>query len=271
MPEKYQLVHKKILVEPTHYFTAQSKTLKERLSAMSLSEEETAEIATTKAKGIIRDKVLGLFKIGDIINTILTWNEQVDQDMRKAKKEYLLANFIERTEQNELAISALKEFLSSPQGNTLFNKILRILDDSPPDLELANHLAHALRYIVDTNFAAMFEAHRYALAQIEQLTPQALTILADYVNWPQMKLGSFSTSGPKVTSDWLTEFTRAYVSIKGISDSGVADRVKHSINVLIAGRFIEAHIVKGSEAKCVLTDVGKMLLPYVGNGIGVAS
>jgi len=51
--------------------------------------------------------------------------------------------------------------LTNPTGNTLFNKLLRILDNSTPDLELTEHLAKVLKHIVETDFSSLFEDHNY--------------------------------------------------------------------------------------------------------------
>lgn len=260
---KGQLVKKEIINQPKYYFNAQSKTLDARISAVNLSEDQIKDISSDHTKKFIRDKALGLFKIGEIISEIINWNESIDEDLKEAKKEYLLAQYFEKNDRNENALSQIKEFLSSPQGNTIFNKILRILDDTPPDLELSNHLSSTLQYIVQNDFERLFEEHKYALSQIEKLTPQALTIISDYQSWPLITLGSSTSSGSKITSDWLFEFTHAYCEAKNIHDKGLKNRVQHSINELISTRLIEAHRTENGKAKCAVTDIGKGLLRYV--------
>lgn len=258
-----KLAKSEIIAHPQYYFQAQEKTLDARLEDVRLPEGEVDRVIVDHTKKVVRDKVLGLFKIGEVVNTILNWNDEVDADLREAKKEYLLAQYFARAEADSQAIGALKNFLTSAQGNTLFNKMLRILDDSPPDEELMRHLSVALRRIVDSEFSRLFEAHKYALSQIERLTPQALTILADERSWPLVGLGAHFASGSKVTSDWLVEFVGAYTRSKGISDQAMIGRVQHSVNELIAGRFIEAHLVKEKTARCQTTEIGRTLLTYI--------
>ena len=258
-----ELIKREILSTPQYYFAAQEKSLDARIDNVRLTEAEEAEITKSKAKKLVRDKVLGIFKIGEIVSEFLNWNESLDEDLREAKKEYLLAEYFERNETNSSAISELRGFLSSPQGNTLFNKILRILDDSPPDVELAKHLSSALQHIVKAEFYKLFEQHKYALSQIERLTPQALSILGDHRNWPIISLGSYSANGSKVTSDWLMEFSQAYASQKGVNESEMQNRVRHSINELISARFIEAHLIGEKRAQCKVTSVGRSMLPYI--------
>lgn len=254
-----------LITIPEYYFNAQSKTLGSRLEAIKISEEEERDISKNHTKKFVRDKLLGLFKVGEIISEIIKWNESVDEDIKEAKKEYLLSQYFEKNDTNELALKNLQEFLSNPQGNTLFNKILRILDDTPPDRELSEHLANALRYIINNSFHELFEEHKYALSQIEKITPQCLTILSDSNSWPTIKPRSISASGSKVTSEWLTEFTEAYALIKKIDNPKIARRISHSISELENTGLIEAHFLRGIGIQCTLTEVGRTILPYIKN------
>lgn len=260
---KNELVKKEIIDRPDHYFNSQEITLGARLKEIKLSEEIEKGIQTDHAKEFIRDKILGFFKIGEVVSEIINWSESVDKDLKEAKIEYLLAQYFAKNDQNEEALLQIMSFLTNPQGNTLLNKIIRILDDTPPDIELSNHLSNVLRYIVNSRFAELFEEHKYALSQIEKLTPQSLTILADKDSWPPIKLGSYTASGSKITSDWLSEFTQAYCQSKHINDQGIVTRVQHSINELISMRFIEAHLLKDKNTGCFLTQVGESLYPYI--------
>lgn len=254
---------KTLISQPGHYLTNKSKDLDEILDGITLPDGTEELIVSGTTKKLIRDKILGLFKVGEIISTILNWNEEIDKDIKEAKRDHLLAIYFQKNEINATAITDLKRFLSNPQGNTLFNKIVRILDDSAPDQILIEHLSSALTHIISTDFTALFEEHKYALSQIEQISPQALAILADEENWPQMTLESYSSSGTRIQSDWLKEFNHAYSISKRIIDGPTQSRVRYSISELLTRRIIEAHLVGNNTAKCVVTDIGKLLIPYI--------
>jgi hypothetical protein len=254
---------KDIVLKADQYLAEKGKTLEGRLQSVQLPAGTEEVIATGRAKRVIRDQVLGLFKIGEVVREVLNWNENVDEEIREAKKALLLSNYLEQTEENTCAISDLKKLLISAPGNTLFNKILQILDDNPPDPLLVNHLAIALEHIVDTDFESLFEEHKYALAQIDQLTPQALAILADNAAWPLITLNNRISTGSRVTSDWLMEFTSAYVEAKRINDPKFQERIRFSINELTTTRMIEAHMVEGGRTRCMITEMGQMLIPYI--------
>ncbi|MBI3124471.1 MAG: hypothetical protein HYZ10_08700 [Ignavibacteriales bacterium] len=257
------LIKQEIINAPENYFNALGKTLDERLKTIQLPEEVEKGIINDKTKKTVRDKILGLFKVGEVISTVLNWNDDIDKDIKEAKKEFLMLSYFEKQEDNQKALTDLKMFLTSAQGNTLFNKILRILDDSPPDIELSKHLGNSLKYIVGSKFEELFEKHKYALSQIEKLSPQALSILSDCDNYPLITLNSFTASGPRITSDWLPSFAIAYSRAKNVTRQEIIERISHSTNELINNRFIEALQHNGNQAKCVITNVGSLLIPYL--------
>lgn len=220
-------------------------------------------IASSAAKKLVLDKALGLFKVGEIISGVLNWNDDVEKEIREAKKNYLIAEYFHKAESNDHAVSNLRAFVTSAQGNTLFNKIIRIMDDSPPDFLLIEHLSTAMKHIVDSDFQSLFEEHKYALSLIDQLSPQGLAILADDRNWPVLQMIASQSTGTRITSDWHNEFTTAYAINKGIADNAMQRRISHSINELITGRFMEAHRTDSGAAKCVLTEIGSTLQIYI--------
>ena len=253
-----------ILTSPDVYFKNKQKSLDERIQEVSLTTEEESNIIASKTAKTIRNNALGLFKIGEIINTFLNWNDEVDSELKEAKKEYLLAAYFDKTEQLKDSIQKIEQLLTNPQGNTLFNKIIRILDNTPPDIELTNHLANVLKNIVDSDFNALFDDHKFALNQIEMLTPQALTILSDFKNWPRWKLNGYSSNGPRLTSDWLPDFVNAYAATKNITDAKTKSKITHSMNDLIKNRYTEG-ILTTQELVAVasLNDIAKIIIKYI--------
>ncbi|MEJ9219376.1 hypothetical protein P4H46_14430 [Paenibacillus glucanolyticus] len=248
------------------YFEVQNQGLEQRLQKVKLPENESKEIVVTKTIRTITDKVLGLLPIGEIITTILNWNDEIDQEMNEAKKTLLLEQYFNLTDKHEDTINKLKNMLTNPQGNVLFNKIIRILEDYPPDQELIHHLSTALRHIVlKENFQSLFEQHKFALSQIERLTPQALSILADYNNYPVFELQNSITFGPKVTSDWNSHFVQTYCTKKNITDKDIRNRVSHSITELSTQGFIEAYKTEENWVVCEVTSIGRDILPYLNN------
>lgn len=259
-----EIIKKDIIQSPLVYFDKKAKSFDERIEEVKLSKQQETEIIAEKTVKTIRDKTLGLFKIGDLINTVLSWNEEVDNDLKEAKKEYLMNSYFNKADQTEDSVQKIKELLTSPQGNTIFNKILRILDDTPPDVELTEHLSNVLKNIVESDFTRLFEDHKFAINQIEMLTPQALSLLADKGNWPGWKLTSYSSSGARLTSDWLSDFVNVYSASKGISDNHIKSKISHSMNDLVKNRYVEGmKTQRESIAAAFLTDIGKLIIDYL--------
>lgn len=253
-----------IVTSPVEYFESQKKDLETRLQEIKLSEEEEKKIISEKTIKTIRDKTLGMFKIGEAINTLLNWNEEIDTELKNAKKEYLLNSYFDKTEQSEDSIKQIQQFLTSPQGNTLFNKIIRILDNTPPDIELTEHLATVLKNITNSDFIKLFDDHKFALNQIEMLTPQALTLLSDFKNWPSWKLGSYSANGGIITSDWMPDFISGYSATKNITDTKLQLKITHSMNDLVKNNYARATLTNQELVAAVFTtDVAKILLRYI--------
>jgi hypothetical protein len=158
-------------------FSRHKRTLEERLESIKIEPGTAEEEARKAGAKLLRDKLLGLFTVTDVISTFLKWGEETDKAVKGLKREKLFEAYLTLSDSHEDAISQLKAFLSNPSGNVLFNKILRITDDSPPDIDLISHLSLALYRIINSDFEHLFSEHKYALSQIERLTPQALTIL----------------------------------------------------------------------------------------------
>lgn len=161
-----------IITNSNMYFDTQDKSLEERIKSINLDKDYENEVRSNATLNIVKDKFLGSFKIGEVISTILEWSDDVNNQVKEAKKSVLLEEYLNKIDKQEDSINKLKQFITQPKGNVLFNKILMILEDYPPDLELIAHLAKALRYMVNNdNFGKMFEQHKFALSQIEKLTP----------------------------------------------------------------------------------------------------
>lgn len=252
-----------ILTHSKLYYPNRAKTLKLRLESVNLGEEAESKINSQTGKKILRDKVLGLSKITEIVSIVLNWNEEVEKEIRLAKKEHLLNLYFDKADHATNCIDSISKFLSNPQGNILFNKILRIQDDSPPDLELSEHLSSALKHITESDYLVLFEEHRYALSIIEKLTPQEMSLITRSFHWGDFNVDGVVTNGSKVTSDWIPSFLRSILATENKKDEKTVERLAHAIHGLERSGLIAPK--RGSERslRCELTSIGKMILPYL--------
>lgn len=245
------------------YMAQKKKELDDALEKIAIDDQTLTDIAVTNAAKGARDGIIEALPFGKIVTTILQWNDNVDDEVREAKKEYLLQQLRAKCADSAEAIARLRALVENPQGNTLFNKILRILDDSPPDPELSNHLSSALKFITDTDFESLFSDHKFALAQIERLSPQALSLLSNHTLWPDFSMAFLTTTSDIVTSNWTSDFSSAFAS--RMRATQVVDRINHSASELENGGYVEARNIseKGNMVRANPTDIGRLLLPYL--------
>jgi hypothetical protein len=258
MPEKSEM----ILLHPNQYLDLEKRTLEKKLGELKLTEKEIEEIRNGHAIKILNDTILGKVPGYKLAKTLLCWNKEVDKEIKNAKKEMLLVNCCSKLNDHGQSIEILKNFISNPAGSTLFNKILQIIDDNPPDPELVQHLSSALLYISQTDFEELFNDHKYALAQIQLMTPHSLTILNDNDNWPPFTLGSFSTNAGVITTEWLEEFSHSYMSSKQVAENA-KKLILHCVNELISKRFIRAIMNRERHGQVQLTDIGQTIVRYI--------
>ncbi len=147
--------------------------------------------------------------------------EKIQDRLRASKGEALVARLAARIGDVEKTATYLSNFVRDPHGSVLFSKIAAILDDNPPDEALCDHLSAALARILEDDWTKLFEEHRFMLDLIRQLSPQALTVLANNAAWPTFALNSFQSQGGMVTSPWHDEFAIAYGKPSGLEGTAL--------------------------------------------------
>jgi hypothetical protein len=93
-------------------FSRHERTLEERLESIKIEPGAAEEEARKAGARLLRDKLYGLFKVPDIINTFLKWGEETDKAVKGIKREKLFEAYLNLSDSNEEAISQLKAFLS---------------------------------------------------------------------------------------------------------------------------------------------------------------
>ena len=93
---------REIIERPMNYLNKQKETLKERLKSIQLDEREQAQLTQRVTQKLIRDKVLGIFKIGELAKTFLDFNESIEHAINSAKRDVLLQKYFEKSEENRV-------------------------------------------------------------------------------------------------------------------------------------------------------------------------
>lgn len=150
-------------------------------------------------------------------------------------------------------------------GNTLVNKIFQMLDNYPPDGDLMENLVSALKKICESkNFEELFQDHKFYLMTIEKLSPQSITLLADYENWPRFSFQFTGISiGNEIPDQYQKRFIESYFSIKGIIDNVTRQRGVYIIEELRQSGFIKCIAINQREYVLKLTELGKELYNYL--------
>lgn len=217
-------------------------------SIKSLKPEQTVGILAKATSETIISSI-------PVLNKLFEWTERIDQASREEKLKALLIEYIEYTVHFESlndAVAGLKLLTSTRGGQTLFRKIIQIIDKGTEDIEWIRLLAMVLQRISETEFEKYFDAQMFILSQIDRLTPQALIILSKYDIWKKVNIqNTTTTSGKTVSGDWVSQatmFMRRYLNIKDLETGA---RVNHSFCELESSGMIE---LSGHQLK--LTAVG---------------
>ncbi|PJE64917.1 MAG: hypothetical protein COU90_00155 [Candidatus Ryanbacteria bacterium CG10_big_fil_rev_8_21_14_0_10_43_42] len=141
------------------------------LEEVELNPQQIAGVLAEATSGAIVSSIPGL-------NKLFEWVERIDQASREEKLKTLLREYTVHFESVDNAISRLKLLTSTRGGQTLFRKIIQIIDKGAEDLEWIRLLAMALRRISEAEFEKCFDAqnngvrdaypryHRYSLMKI---------------------------------------------------------------------------------------------------------
>ena len=110
----------------------------------------------------------------------------------------------------------------------------------------------------------MFQDHKFFLGTIEKLSPQAISFIIDYRNWPEFTFQFTGMSiGNEIPDQFQRPFIEAYFSSKRITNSLVMQRGLYIINELQQQDFIKCLEQNNSSYRVYLTDLGIELYEYL--------
>jgi len=248
-----------------------SNSIDNQLNEITLSSEVEHGLRNQHAIKALVSSLTSVLPCIEQIKTLLNWNKEVNEEIREAKKEILLALLFGQNAANSKSLNDLINFMTDPFGNTLFNKILSILDDSPPDIELITQLSNAIKFMLTTDYSSLFSQHKYFLSLMQTLSSQSLVLLCEHIHYPDFTI----SQGPIgldddlriISSFWTEDFAKAYCEFKEISDSDIVARYNHCINQLVANNCIEAfekdQQLPQNTCECRLTSLGEELVRYI--------
>lgn len=253
--------------------------LQSRLDNIEIPDEIQGRITNIETGKTVRGAILSFFNL-DAIEKIFNTAESIENETNEFKKGLLISAYMDQVDNMEKEVKRLENFVISPEGNILFSKIIRIVNNNPQSKSYSKLLADCLKKIIDSNFKDLFSKHVYSLNQIEKLTPQALILLADHKNWPEYQIGNYASMKGVLTSEWIEEFLLFYAPKRGITNEQIIRRIAHALKELQRNGFIQSRkqgetdskdlsSLKDSEnnASCEPTKLGLEILEYIKSDI----
>lgn len=257
----------------THYSAAKTnenpapRKLDDRLAEIALPEGDAEGAAADKALGVIRDELIGLLPFGGVVNKVLEFHDELEAEMREKKKELLIEGALHQLDSQGDALGKLKAFVTSPYGSTLLTKVLQIASDYPPDEHLLSSLSAAIAYMARTDFRELFSQHKFALGQIQRLTPQALTVLGSAKSWPLINYASRVVQNGRAGPDWRAAAATQLAEQYGLSSDSEIKRLEHILHELERdGLLFGKNVGQGIDNRATsmtLEPAGLDLLPYL--------
>lgn len=213
---------------------------------------ENVKLDSQQTTGVLMDATTGLIASNiPVFCKIFEWIERVERASREEKLNVLLAEYAARFDSFEDSISKLKIFTATRGGQTLFRKIIQILDKGEEDKEWICLLAIALKKILETEFEKYFDKQIFILSQIDRLSPQALILLSKYGIWRELKVQGTTTMSGQTTGDWIPQATMFIRQKMSINNLEVGARVNHSFRELESVGMVD---LRGDQLK--LTAIG---------------
>ena len=208
---------------------------------------EEVELSPQQIVGVLGEATAG--SIASIVpgfNKIFEWIERVDQSSRQEKLKALLVEYKARFNSFDDAIAKLKLFTTTRSGQTLFRKIIQIVDKGPEDQQWIHLLAVILKKTTESEFEKYFDAQMFVLSQIDKLSPQALVLISEYEVWKQSNIQNTTTTSGQTMGDWLPQITRFMRQKKNIDNLEVGARINHSFRELESAGMVD---LKGHQLK----------------------
>ena len=222
----------------------ETRSISDPLEEVGLDSQQIAGVLGKATTGSIASSIPGF-------NKIFEWIERVDQASREEKLKTLLVEYKEHFESFEDAISKLKLLTATRGGQTLFRKIIQIIDKGAEDQEWIRLIAITLKTTSKAEFEKYFDAQMFVLSQIDRLSPQALVLLSKYDVWKQANIQNTTTTSGQTMGDWIPQATMFMRQKIGIENLEVGARVNHSFRELESTGIVD---LKGHQLK--LTAIG---------------
>lgn len=201
------------------------------LDEIKLSGDEISDSITVA--GLISAGKETLIKKFPGVGWIWDWVEKAKDKAREEKMDILFTRYARKFNSIDEASAQLHTILETRGGQSLFTKLIQILDDGINDEEWVGLLANVLEDLSDIKFTQQFEVYAYSLAQMSRLSPQAIILLSKYEKWKSIHIQNTTTTSQQTLSgDWDSQVSSFFAREVGITDTDYKLRIAHSFREL---------------------------------------
>ncbi|CAD7482729.1 hypothetical protein [Lacticaseibacillus paracasei] len=263
---------KELIANPEKTFLAERKSLSDRIEAQRLGTEEVkdavAKTAKEKGKNLTTDFFDG--KWGSLVLDIVDTGNKLKEKLNDAKKVKLFAEYLQKSDDQQLALEKLSDLVTSPYGVAIYSKISSILDSSSADEDLLKILSAYLAKVTDgEDIRKTFSRSKTVLNIISTCSPQALILIKNRQFWPVIPSNrSFAAVSGIVQGVSVAEVASEFAKVNvfsGISISSIqaaiVDMEFNGLAKLIYGNDVTpGHDHNKKIMMEELTETGKFLL-----------
>ncbi|MCL4173994.1 hypothetical protein LPSP5_002063 [Lacticaseibacillus paracasei] len=178
---------KELIANPEKTFLAERKSLSDRIEAQRLGTEEVKEAVAKTAKEKGKNLTTDFFdgKWGSLVLDIVDTGNKLKEKLNDAKKVKLFAEYLQKSDDQQLALEKLSDLVTSPYGVAIYSKISSILDSSSADEDLLQILSAYLAKVTDSeDIRKTFSRSKTVLNIISKCSPQALILIKNRQFWP---------------------------------------------------------------------------------------
>ena len=178
---------KELIANPEKTFLAERKSLSDRIEAQRLGTEEVKEAVAKTAKEKGKNLTTDFFdgKWGSLVLDIVDTGNKLKEKLKDAKKVKLFAEYLQKSDDQQLALEKLSDLVTSPYGVAIYSKISSILDSSSADEDLLQILSAYLAKVTDSeDIRKTFSRSKTVLNIISKCSPQALILIKNRQFWP---------------------------------------------------------------------------------------
>ncbi|MNS16173.1 hypothetical protein D3C72_478200 [compost metagenome] len=255
------------MTKPPAKTTQTRPSLSDRLEAENLPAGSEAKAYVFTLGKAALEAAFEAIPGGSILTKIFGAADEAAKQAQDERMGQVLERYLNETDDLTQKAAELKAFVTDPWGAMLFKRLKGIVDRTPPDPRLLEAMRDALENMTTSDFRAQFEDHDFALALMEEISPQGMIILRQYGAAPLFRTTSgASFLNGELMGDWSGFLVPNFTDQLSLDTDTLQNRFKMVHADLIRKGFVKA-LSAGTpgvlELKPSLTAAGQVAANYL--------